>query len=43
MMPIELKPLLGRLNRTSARALEGAAGVCVSRGHHEVTTEHLLL
>jgi type VI secretion system protein VasG len=43
MMPVELKPLLGRLNRCSARALESAAGVCVSRSHYEVTAEHLLL
>jgi type VI secretion system protein VasG len=43
MMPVELKPLLGRLNRNAARALESAASVCISRNHYEVTTEHLLL
>jgi type VI secretion system protein VasG len=39
MMPVELKPLLGRLNRCGARALESAAGVCVSRSHYEVTAD----
>jgi type VI secretion system protein VasG len=40
---VELKPLLKRLNRFSTAALEGAAGVCVSRGHYEVAVEHMLL
>ena len=43
MIPVALKPLLARLDRQSARALEGAVGACVGRGHHEVTVEHLLL
>src|SRR5512140_2906824 len=43
MVVVELKPLLGRLNRLSARALEGAVGLCITRGHHEVTVEHALL
>jgi len=30
------------LNRYGTRALESAAGVCVSRGHYEVKVEHLL-
>ncbi|MGQ9366156.1 type VI secretion system ATPase TssH [Azospirillum sp. ST 5-10] len=42
MINVELKPLLGRLNRPSKQALEGAAGACVSRGHYEVTIEHML-
>jgi len=42
MVIVELKPLLARLNRLSTRALEGAVGLCVSRGHHEVTIEHVL-
>ncbi len=42
MADIELKTLLGRLNRTSTRALEAAAGWCVSRGNYEISVEHLL-
>ena len=42
-MQVELKPLLKRLNRYSTAALEGAAGLCVSRGHYEVSVEHVLL
>lgn len=43
MIPIELKPLLMRLNRAASRALEAAAGLCVSRSQYEVTVEHVLL
>jgi len=43
MITVELKPLLQRLNPRMTQALEGAAGVCVARGHYEVTVEHLLL
>ncbi len=43
MIGVDIKSLLRRLNRFSTRALEGAAGLCVSRGHYEVTVEHLLL
>ncbi len=42
-MQVELKPLLNRLNRYSTAALEGAAGLCVSRSHYEVSVEHVLL
>jgi type VI secretion system protein VasG len=42
MADIELKTLLGRLNRTSTKALEAAAGWCVSRGNYEISVEHLL-
>jgi type VI secretion system protein VasG len=42
MADIELKTLLGRLNRTCTRALEAAAGWCVSRGNYEIAVEHLL-
>jgi len=31
------------LNTHCTRALERAAGACVSRGHHEVSVEHLLI
>jgi len=43
MVKVELKPLLGRLNSYCTRSLEAAAGLCVSRGHYEVTVEHMLL
>src|ERR1700730_17975770 len=37
-----LKSLLGKLNETSWRALESAAGLCLSRTNYEVDIEHLL-
>ncbi len=43
MVNVDIKRLLKRLNTFSTRALEGAAGLCVSRTHYEVTVEHLLL
>lgn len=43
MLSVELKPLFKTLNQYSERSLEAAAGVCVSRGHYEVSIEHLLL
>ena len=42
MLSVEIKPLLKRLNPVCTRALEGAAGLCVSRSHYEVTVEHLV-
>ncbi len=42
MLSVEIKPLLKRLNPFCTRALEGAAGLCVSRSHYEVTVEHLV-
>ncbi len=42
MIGVEIKSLLRRLNRFCTRTLEGAAGLCVSRGHYEVTVEHFL-
>ncbi len=43
MTKIEIKPLFQRLNGFCTRSLEGAAGLCISRGHYEVTVEHVLL
>jgi type VI secretion system protein VasG len=37
-----LKSLLGKLNETSRRALESAAGLCLSRTNYEVDIEHFL-
>ena len=41
-MNINLKGLIGKLDDTSRRALEGAAGLCLSRTHYDVDIEHLL-
>ena len=42
MLQIEPTVLIRKLNRYCTRALEAAAGVAVSRGHYEITVEHLL-
>src|SRR5687768_2377889 len=43
MADVNLKALIARLNRFCTRALEAAAGLCVSRGQYEVTPEHLVI
>jgi len=43
MITKDLKKLLQKLNDHTTRSLEAAAGFSISRGHYEVTTEHLLL
>ena len=42
-MKVNLKGLIGRLNDTCRSALEGAAGLCLSRTNYDVEIEHLLL
>lgn len=42
MLTVDIKSLLSRLTPHCTRALEAAAGACVSRTHYEVTVEHLL-
>ncbi len=42
MADVDLKALVGRLNPACKRALETAAGICVSRTHYEVSVEHVL-
>jgi len=42
MIMVDIKSLLSRLNSYCTRSLEGAAGLCVSRTHYEVTVEHML-
>jgi type VI secretion system protein VasG len=37
---IDLRALMGKLGETPRRALEGAAGLCVSRTHYDVELEH---
>jgi type VI secretion system protein VasG len=43
MLTVDIKSLLRRLNAYCTSCLEGAAGLCVSRTHYEVTVEHLLV
>lgn len=42
MLDLDLRRLIGRLNAYSKRSLEAAAGLAVTRGHYEVSIEHLL-
>jgi type VI secretion system protein VasG len=42
MLTVDIKSLLRRMNTYCTACLEGAAGLCVSRTHYEVTVEHLL-
>ena len=42
MTTVDIKSLLGRLNKYGTRCMEGAAGLCVSRTHYQVTVEHFL-
>ena len=42
-MSINLKSLIAKLNDTTRSALEGAAGLCVSRAHYDIEIEHYLL
>jgi type VI secretion system protein VasG len=42
-MSTNLKSLIGKLNDTSRRALEAAAGLCVARTHYDIEIEHYLL
>jgi len=41
-MNVNLKGLIGKLDDTSRQALEGAAGLCLSRTHYDVDIEHFL-
>jgi type VI secretion system protein VasG len=42
-MNVNLKGLIGKLNETCRRALEDAAGLCLTRTHYDVDIEHLFL
>ena len=42
-MSVNLKSLIGKLNDTVRGALEGAAGLCLSRTHYDVEIEHFLM
>lgn len=43
MISIDLKSLVGKLNEPCRVALEGAAGLCLSRSHYNVEVEHWLV
>jgi len=42
-MNVSLKSLIGKLNDTCRRALEAAAGLCLTRPHYDVDIEHLFV
>jgi len=42
-MSVNLRALVARLNTTCRSAMEAAAGLCLSRTHHDVEIEHVLL
>jgi type VI secretion system protein VasG len=41
-MGLNLKALLGKLNDQTRSAMEGAAGLCLSRTHYDIEVEHFL-
>lgn len=43
MVELKLQELVGKLNASSRRSLEGAAGLCLSRTNYNVELEHWLL
>ncbi len=43
MISVDLRALVGKLNDECRRALEAAAGLCLSKTHYEVEVEHFLL
>ncbi|MDH5570337.1 MAG: AAA family ATPase, partial [Gammaproteobacteria bacterium] len=43
MISIDLKSLVNKLNEPTRNALEGAAGLCLSRTHYNVEIEHWLI
>src|SRR5215470_12701246 len=42
-MAVNLKALIGKLNDVTRNALEGAAGLCLSRTHYDIEIEHYLM
>ena len=41
-MSVSLKSLIGKLNDTCRKALDAAAGLCLTRTHYDVDIEHFL-
>ncbi len=42
-MSVNLRALIAKLNHTTRSAVEGAAGLCLSRTHYDVEIEHYLM
>src|SRR5687767_2039063 len=42
-MGVNMRSLIGKLNDPARRALENAAGFCLSRTHYDVEIEHYLM
>ncbi len=42
-MNVDLRGLIGKLNRETRNAVEAAAGLCLSRTHYDVEIEHYLM
>src|SRR5437867_13332708 len=42
-MNVSLKALIGKVNDACRTALEGAAGLCLTRTHYDVDVEHFLV
>jgi type VI secretion system protein VasG len=42
-MGVNLKSLIGKLNDAARSAVEGAAGLCLSRTHYDIEIEHYLM
>src|ERR1700685_1966884 len=42
-MPVTLKAIVSKLNDTTRKALEDAAGLCLARTHYDVEIEHFLM
>jgi type VI secretion system protein VasG len=41
-MPVNLKSLIAKMNDTTRKSLEAAAGLCLSRTHYDIEIEHFL-
>jgi type VI secretion system protein VasG len=42
-MSVNLKSLIGKMNDTTRKAMEAAAGLCLARTHYDIEIEHFLL
>jgi type VI secretion system protein VasG len=42
-MPVNLKSLIGKMNDTTRKAMEAAAGLCLARTHYDIEIEHFLV
>ena len=42
-MSVNLRSLIGKLNSATRGAVDGAAGLCLSRTHYDVEIEHFLV